>query len=111
MNRRNAEFAEEVSDLLLTITGLAEIEARKQNVSPYDVDLYLEDCLNIHMTNRMIATEMCASRHFKNLKERGLFIFGRKDNCETVRLNPKFADSEINLLVGRVRMPKNEIIA
>ena len=60
------------------------------------------------MTNRMLVTEACALRHFDNLKNRGLFIFGKDGYGETLRLNPKFADAEIDLLIHRVKIPKNE---
>lgn len=107
MNRRTLEFAEEVSNLLCLIRDLAMYRAEQKNVSAYDVELDIEEILMLHMTNRMIATKMCALRHFDNLKNRDLFIFGR----ETLRLNPKFADKDIDLLIHPVKMPKNEAVA
>jgi hypothetical protein len=108
MNRRNKEFAEEVQNLLCTIWNLAHIEAMKKNVSIYDVEIEVEQALTIHMTQQMIATEMCARRHFDNLKNRNLFISCGSYDCEKIKFNPQWANLEVDLLVGRFRMPKNE---
>ena len=109
MNRRNKEFADEVCDLLLTIRGLADMEARKKHISPYDVEVEVEHALKIHMTIRMIATDMCARRHFDNLKNRELFIFCGDRDCEKIKLNSKWADQDVDLVINRVRLPKNAV--
>ena len=110
MNRRTKEFAEEVSELLCLFRDLAINGAEKKNLSPYDVEIELEYALTIHKTRRMIATDMCVQRHFDNLKERSLFKFCGTHDCEKIKLNPEFADKEVDLMVSRVRMPKNEIV-
>lgn len=58
----------------------------------------------------MIATEMCARRHYDNLKNRNLFIFCGDRDCEKIKLNPIWADKEVDLMINRVKMPKNEIV-
>jgi hypothetical protein len=107
VNRRNKEFAEEVRELLLLITNSMMSEAHRTNRTAYDVELAVDDIIKRHMTNRMIATETCAYRHFNNLKERDLFIFGKDFDDATIKLNPKFAGADIDLLAFHIRMPEN----
>ena len=111
MNRRNKEFAEEVRHLLLeVILAKAEVDAGDKHVSPYDVEIELEWALNYHKTVRMIATDMAVQRHFENLTSRNLFKFCGEHDCKKIKLNPQFADKEVDLLISRVRMPKNAAI-
>lgn len=110
MNRRNKEFAEEVHNLLLDIRSYADSQAYKNHVSPYDIEIEVQWLLEYHMTNRMIATEMCARRHYDNLRNRGLFKYCGDHDNEKIKLNPEFADKEIDLLIAHVRMPKNEVV-
>ncbi len=110
MNKRNKEFAEEVGNLLLEIRGFAESEAYKTKVSPYEVEIEVDWILKWHMTQRMIATDMCARRHYDNLKNRDLFVCCGTYDCEKIKLNPKWADKEVDLIINRIKMPKNQVI-
>jgi hypothetical protein len=98
MNRRNKEFAEEVKALLLTILDALDWS--------YERDVDLNFILEKHMTERMIATRDCALRHFDNLKSRDLFVFIRDVNGVHIKLNPKYADAKVDLLIWSIQMPK-----
>ena len=97
-NPRNQEFAEEVRLLFQTI--LEELHYG------YDTMGNLDSIIHKHMTNRMVATEDTAYRHYDNLKARGLFIETREVGAGTcIKLNPSHAGEEIDLIIAKVKMP------
>jgi hypothetical protein len=97
MNRRNKEFAEEVRSLLLRILDIVNYS--------YDRDVNLHWVLEAHMRDRMIATKDTALRHFDNLNARDIFIVEANAKGTFIKLNPKKAGTEIDLLICTVHMP------
>lgn len=111
MNRRNKEFAEEVKNLLDEILQLALEKAKAENLSSlYDSELDRAFVLRTHMSQRMLATLMCAQRHLDNLLFKKVVLVVDSKNDRTIngslKLNPDFADKDVDLLITVVRMPK-----
>jgi hypothetical protein len=102
ISRFDRSIAEEVRELFLTI-----LEALDYG---YDREGNLDYIIQKHMKERMIATRRCAMRHFDNLKNRDLFILTKHVDIFTcgigIKLNPKMADTEIDFLIAKVKMPE-----
>lgn len=104
MNRRNQEFAYECSHLLEIMVDMAVRDANVKSVSAYDVDIDKDDAFKYHKSLRFVATDDAVLRHFGNLRDKNLFVEGKNG---TLRLNPQWANSEVDFIVRKVKMPKN----
>jgi hypothetical protein len=97
MNKANRDFAEEIRVLLCDILDALNYS--------YDTSLNLKPFLEGYTTRRM-CTEFATERRLQNLEKRGLFLIERRAEGIFLKLNPKYADTEIDLLIGSVRLPK-----
>lgn len=103
MNRRSQEFAYECSHLLEVIVSIAQRDASGKGVTAYDVDVDKDEAFANHKSLRFIATDDAVFRHFDNLRSKNLFV----ESENTLRLNPQWANLEVDFLVRKIRMPKN----